>query len=82
MYFSSPQERRNLLCEFYLHNYLMSDNTMWNPNHFIGDVNLRAFLSVLENELKRAHEKELYKGEESTVPLWIRPKVAHIPRYF
>jgi hypothetical protein len=82
MYFSSIPERRNLLCEFYLHNYLLPDNIDWNPNHFIGDINLRDFQFVLENELKRAHEKELYKGEEMIVPLWIRPETTSITTIF
>jgi hypothetical protein len=61
-YFSSVLERRNLLSEFYIHNYLFHDNTDWNSNHFIGDVNLKAFLSILENEIKTTHAKELCKG--------------------
>jgi hypothetical protein len=82
MYFSSIPERRNLLCELYIHNYLLLSNTIRNPNHFVGDVNLREFMFVLENELKRAHEKELYKGEELIFPLWIRPETNSITNIF
>jgi hypothetical protein len=73
MYFSSIHERRNFICEFYLHNYLFPDNIVWNPNNFILDINLRDFQLVLENELKRPCENKSYKGEEMIVPLWIRP---------
>lgn len=60
---------RNLICDLYLHYYSFIMSIVWIPNHFIGDINLRAFQSVMENELKRAHEMELYKAEELTTPL-------------
>lgn len=51
--FSGILERQNLLCELYLHNFVFPTNTVWNPYHFVGDINLRAFQSYLQNEIQR-----------------------------
>lgn len=36
---------KNFLCEFYLHNYVVTKNHDWNPLLYVGDFQLRAFMS-------------------------------------
>jgi hypothetical protein len=38
---------KNLLCELYLFNFVIPDHTRWNPNPFVGDVQLRDFTSFI-----------------------------------
>jgi len=45
MYLSVEMKDHNLLCEIYLHNFILPDNARWNPNPGVGDVQLRAFTS-------------------------------------
>lgn len=42
---SSPLEVKNLLCELYLHNYVVPNDHDWNPLIYIGDIYLKEFMS-------------------------------------
>ncbi len=42
--------KKNLLCELYLHNFIISQETKWNPLLYIVDVHLRALMSWMHNE--------------------------------
>lgn len=45
VYQGSPDVIRNLLCEFYLHNYVVPHDKEWNPLLYIGDIHLRELMS-------------------------------------
>jgi hypothetical protein len=69
-------EERARLCEFYLHNLILPHPYNWNPNPYVGDVQLMAFASWLRHEEMRAEEFKKYKEEELQTPLWIRVEAA------
>jgi hypothetical protein len=43
------KEKYNL-CEFYLHNLILPHPYNWNPNPYLGDVELMPFSSWMRNE--------------------------------
>ena len=45
VYQTLPSWQKNLLCELYLHNFIIPQETKWNPLLYIGDVHLRALMS-------------------------------------
>lgn len=50
-YQNFPATIKNLLCELYLHNYVVSYDTEWNPLLYIGDIHLKALMSWIQNEI-------------------------------
>ena len=48
---------QRLLCEFYLHNFVLEDQVEKNPIPFVGDVRFQVFISFAFNQLKwfKAH---------------------------
>lgn len=50
MYQSSLATTKNLLCEFYLHNYPAPNDNDWNPLLYIGDIHIRSLMSWIQNE--------------------------------
>lgn len=42
---------KNLLCELYLHNLAVLDDRVWNPLCYVGDIQLRVFMSQIQNEI-------------------------------
>lgn len=47
----APKSDQNLLCELYLHNEAVSEETNMNMIPVVGDIQLRAFISFLANQL-------------------------------
>jgi len=43
---------QRLLCEFYLHNFILENEVEKNPNPFVGYVQFQAFISFAVNQLK------------------------------
>jgi len=43
---------QRLLCEFYLHNFVLEEELEKNPSPFVGDVQFQAFISFVVNQLK------------------------------
>ena len=43
---------QHLLCEFYLHNFILEDEIEINPSPFLGDIQYQAFISFSINQLK------------------------------
>ncbi len=46
-----------LLCEFYLHNFVLDGETEENPCPFVGDIQLQAFIYFVVNQINwlKAH---------------------------
>ena len=40
---------QRLLCEFYLHNFILENEVENNPNPFVGDIHFQAFISFIVN---------------------------------
>ena len=79
---SIPMPLKNLLCELYLHNLAMPNDTEWNSLLYIGDVQLRAVMSWMENEISREHQVTPYRNNEMKVPLFMRPEVQNTRQIF
>ena len=51
--------------EFYMHNLILTDMNIWDPNSRLGDMQLMALASWVENEEIRVEEfKRLMRREE------------------
>lgn len=50
LYQTLPSWQQNLLCELYVHNFIIPIETQWNPLLYIGDIHLRALMSWMHNE--------------------------------
>lgn len=59
----------NLLCEFYLYNYMLPKNTKVNPNLLVGDVYLRALCLVFTNELEMYEKRIAFEKMKINEPL-------------
>ena len=56
--------KKNLLCELYLHNCIIPQETEWNPLLYIEDVHLRALLSWMHNETNYDRQLDTYRDLE------------------
>jgi hypothetical protein len=59
-------EEKSKLCEFYLHNLVLPHPYNWNPNPYVGDVQLMAFSSWLRHEEMRARRIQKVQGRRTT----------------
>jgi len=73
-------EERDILCEFYFYNCILPHPYDWNPNPYVGNIQLMDFVSWLRNEEMRAEELKNYMKEEQQTPLWNRAKAIR-PKY-
>jgi hypothetical protein len=46
LYFNSEEDDKNLLCELYQHNLVLSELHDWDPNPHVGDIQLRHLLPL------------------------------------
>lgn len=74
-YNTSSPKQKNLLCEFYIHNYVVPYTLQWNPLLSIGDVHLREFMFYIQNENGRGEKAREYMNMEQIVPLPLRDEV-------
>lgn len=72
VYQTSPMAIKNLLCQFYLHNYDVPDDVGWNPILYIGDIQLRAPMSLVQNKIERGEKFQIHRKEELDLPLPLR----------
>ena len=66
LYQTLPPWQQNLLCELYVHNFVIPTETEWNPLLYIGDVHLKALMSWISNEENYDRHLNDYKEEERT----------------
>jgi hypothetical protein len=74
MYISAEMKDQNPLGELYLYNFILRDNTRWNPNPGVGDVQLRAFTSHILGLSKWKKYAKFYRRMESEESLHVRDK--------
>lgn len=63
---------QRLLCEFYLHNMVLEQETDLNPGPFVGDIQLQAFVSFGVNQLKWLRAYNAFQRQEHSLDLWVR----------
>lgn len=74
VYQFSPLEVKNMLCEMYLHNFIVPNDPDWNSLLYIGEIHLRAFMSWIQNEVSWGKQFETYMERELHTPLPLRAK--------
>jgi len=68
----APKNDQNLLCGLYLHNEAMSEDRKMNILPLVGDIQLRAFISFLANQLTWQNAFISAQHNEHNCLLWIR----------
>ena len=68
----APKSDQNLLCELYLHNEVVSEERNMNMTPVVGDIQLRAFISFLANQLTWQNAYVSGLQNEQNCLLWIR----------
>ena len=61
-----------LLCEFYLHNLVLDQKIEQNPNPFVRDIQLQAFISIGINQIKWLKAYNAFERQENGLDLWVR----------
>ena len=69
LYQTLPPWQQNLLCELYVHKFVIAAKIEWNPLLYIGDVHLKALMSWMSNEENYDRQLNDYKDEERLEPL-------------
>jgi len=70
----APESDQHLLCELYLHNEAMPENREVNIIPITGDIQIRAFVSFLSNQLTWQSAFTASSHNEDNKLLWIRPE--------
>jgi hypothetical protein len=65
---------QHLLCEVYLHNEAIPENRQLNLNPLVGDIQIRALTSFLNNQITWQNDFLAAKHNEDNRLLWIRPE--------
>ena len=63
---------QRLLCEFYLHNLVLDQETELNPDLFVGVIQLQAFISFEVNQIKWLKAYNTFQRQENGLDLWVR----------
>ena len=78
VYQTFPSWQNNLLCELYLHNFIIPQETKWNTLLYIWDVHLRALMSWIHNETNYDRQSDTYRELDRSEPLPLLAK-SHRP---
>jgi hypothetical protein len=68
---------QRLLCEFYLHNFILEEEVDKNPSPFVGDIQFQAFISFAVNQLKWFKAYNSFQRQEHGLDLWVRSEPTH-----
>ena len=63
---------QRLLCEFYLHNLILENDSETNPSPFVGHIQYHAFISFAVNQLKWLKSYNVFQRQENELDLWVR----------
>jgi len=69
---TTTPEEQDQLYEYYLHNYVVSEDAEWNPLIYVGDLQVRAMASYFRNEKLRGEIMQAYTKREKSIALPIR----------
>ena len=72
VYQTFPSWQKNLLCELYLHYFIIPHEIEWNPLLYIGDIHLRVLMSWMYNKTNYDRQLNAYRDLEKSepLPLW------------
>lgn len=65
---------QRLLCEFYLHNLVLDQETELNHSPFVGDIQFQLFISFGVNHIKWLKAYNSLQRQENDLDLWVRAK--------
>lgn len=68
---------QRLLCEFYLHNFVLEEEVEKNPNPFVGDVQFQTFISFVVNQLKWFKAHNVFQRQDHVLDLYVRSEPKH-----
>jgi len=63
---------QRLQCEFYLHNLVLDQETEFNPDPFVGDIQLQVFISFGINQIKWLKASNAFRRQENRLDLCVR----------
>ena len=63
---------QDFLCELHMHNLIIMDYEDWGPNPHVGELQLRAFMSFMRNQLKWNNAANFLENIEWEDVLWVR----------
>lgn len=69
---TTPVAIKNLLCELFLYNLVVTVDRDWNPLPYVGDIQLWALMSQIQNEVSRGNQAQKYRELEYEIPLFLR----------
>ena len=61
----------------HLHNLVVPNDIEGNPVLYVGDVQSRATMSWMQNEINREHQPTPYRESEMTTPFFMRLEVQY-----
>ena len=71
-YSRSDSTDQHLLCELYLHEYVCMVDRRFNISPYVGDIQLHAFSSFVQNQVRWELAHSSTKHNEKNVTLWVR----------
>ena len=60
---------QHLMCEVYMHDYVLGNDQSFNPVPYMGDIQLRAFTSYVVNQVKWKKAFNTYEENQENRPL-------------
>ena len=73
----SDLHRQHLMCELYIHDFILETKQKFNVGHFLGDIQLRDFLSFMLNQMKWDLAFTTFEANQAACPLRIRVEHFH-----
>jgi hypothetical protein len=78
-FFQRSLADQHLLCELYLHEYVLFGERKFNLSHYVGDIQLRDFTSFVSNQEKWKASHEAIKETQAEKLLWVRGNLPLLP---
>jgi hypothetical protein len=72
---------QHLLCEVYIHNEAIPENRQLNLNPLVGDIQIQALTSFLNNQITWQNDLLATKHNEDNRLLWIRPEPQNVATF-
>ena len=69
--------RQHVMCELYMHVFILEMEQKFNVGPFLGDIQVRAFVSFMLNQMKWDLDFTTFKSNQVACPLKIRAKHSH-----
>ena len=73
----SDLHRQHLMCELYMHGFILEMEQKFNVGPFLGDIQLRAFVSFMLNQMKWDLAFTIFEANQAACPIRIRVENFH-----